>query len=215
MKAEHLEFLVEEPSMEAFLLQLLPKIIGNQATYSVHVHQRKSDLLSKLGGRLRAYSKWIPQIWRIFVIVDRDDDDCRLLKRRLEHEANTAGFLTRTMSDRQHWQIVNRIAVEEMEAWFFAEWSGVRKAYPRVSAAVPSKAAFRASDAISGGTWEALERIFKAAGYFSSGLRKMECARAIGIHFDPTVSASPSFVMLREAVLEAVTTVVPEGAAAP
>jgi hypothetical protein len=204
MKAEHLEFLVEEPSMEMFLMQLLPRLLRDRATFTIHSHQGKNDLIEKLGPRLRGYAKWLPDIVRIVVVVDRDDIDCITLKNRMEQDAAGAGLLTRTASRGTCWQVVNRIAIEELEAWFFGEWVGVRSAYPRVSSAIPRQAAYRASDSIAGGTWEALERLLKNAGYFSRGLRKIEAAVAIGKYFDHARALSPSFLAFRDALLEAV-----------
>jgi hypothetical protein len=100
--------------------------------------------------------------------------------------------------------VVNRIAIEELEAWFFGEWSAVRQAYPRVSVRIPSQAAYRASDSIAGGTWEALERVLRKAGYFNQGLPKKEVANAVGRYMDPDANTSPSFLIFRAAVLEAV-----------
>lgn len=204
MTAEHLEILVEEPSMEAFLAEVLPRLLAERATFAIHAHQGKSDLLAKLSGRLRGYAKWLPATVCILVIVDRDDDNCGVLKQRMDQDAKAAGLLTRTESGGAPWRVVTRIAIEELEAWFFGEWVGVRKAYPRVRANIPAQAAYRAPDEILGGTWEALERVLKNAGYFSSGLRKSEAARAIGKQFNPTISTSPSFVAFRDAVLEAI-----------
>jgi hypothetical protein len=204
MKAEHLEVLVEEPSMEAFLLELLPRMLDGRATFTIHVHQGKSDLTKKLGDRLRGYAKWLPPSIRIIVLVDRDDDNCVTLKQRLEQAAHAAGLLTRTTSGGAPWRVVNRLAIEELEAWFFGEWIGVRKAYPKASATIPRQAPYRQPDAIAGGTWEALERVLKTAGYFSGGLRKMEMASAIGKHFDSALAQSPSFIAFRNALLEAV-----------
>ena len=48
MKASHLEFIVEEPSIEAFLAGLMPRMLGTQTTFSIHPHQGKMDLLNKL-----------------------------------------------------------------------------------------------------------------------------------------------------------------------
>ena len=94
---------------------------------------------------------------------------------------------------------------EELEAWFFGEWASVRSAYPRVPPKLTSQAAYRNPDAIKGGTWEALERILTAAGYFSLGLRKTEIAGAIGRRMNPDAKTSPSFACFRTAVLAAVT----------
>jgi hypothetical protein len=58
----HIEFLVEEPSAETALLELLPKIIGTKATWLIHPYQGKQDLINKLLDRLKGYSKWLPPI---------------------------------------------------------------------------------------------------------------------------------------------------------
>jgi hypothetical protein len=58
---------------------------------------------------------------------------------------------------------------------------------------LPSRAKYRACDEIKGGTWEALERELQAAGYFSSGLRKIEVARTITPNMSPPRNTSPSF----------------------
>jgi len=205
VKADHLEILVEEPSMEAFLQELLPRLLGNRATFAIHTYQGKSDLLAKLGERLRGYAKWLPESSRIVVVIDRDSDDCGVLKQSLEKEAHAAGLRSRSSSTDAPWQVVNRLAIEELESWYFGEWSGVREAYPKVPLSIPKQAAYRCPDAIAGGTWEAFERILRRAGYFSGGLRKLECARAVGSRIDPAISTSPSFVIFRDALLEAIT----------
>ena len=203
MKAEHFEVLVEEPSMEAFLTEFLPKFIGDRATFRVYVHQGKSDLLNKLEARLRGYSKWLPENFRIIVLVDCDDDDCVVLKERLEKACAVAGLSTRANRKTPIWQVANRICIEELEAWFFGEWAGVRRAYPKVSGTVNNKISYRHCDSIQGGTWEAFERVLKLGGYFSGGLRKVEAARKIGKQFNHETCVSPSFKVFRDVIIEA------------
>ncbi|HAZ60101.1 MAG TPA: hypothetical protein DCY89_00845 [Gammaproteobacteria bacterium] len=203
MSATHLEVLVEEPSMEAFLRALLPRLLPQDRSFSIHPFQGKSDLLGKLESRLRGYAAWLPDDCRIVVVVDRDDEDCRVLKRRLESMAGDAGLRTRTHPGGAPWQLVNRIAIEELEAWYFGDWAAVRAAYPRASARVPRRQGFRDPDAIAGGTWEAFERVLQAHGYFQGGLMKIEAARMIGAQVDPVRSSSHSFRVFSEALLEA------------
>jgi len=203
MAATHLELIVEEPSMEIFLRAVLPKMIPDATTFAIHVYQGKHALLRKLGGRLRGYARWLPASARIVVLVDRDDDDCRSLKQTMERAAAQAGLVSRSSAGTSSWQVVNRIAIEELEAWFFGEWASVRSAYPRVPSRAASHAAYRNPDAIKGGTWEALERILNSAGYFSLGLRKAEIASAVGRHMNPDANTSPSFACFRTAVREA------------
>jgi len=204
MAVSHVEVLVEEPSMEAALRALLPSLLGN-VTFEIYQHQCKDDLLRRFPDRLRGYSSWLPDDWRIIVLVDRDDDDCRDLKRRLERMATDAGLRTRTSAGRGDRQVVNRLAIEELEAWYFGDWRAVRAAYPRVPDTIPQKARFRDPDAISGGTWEAFERVLKRAGYFRNGLRKIEAARAVAKHWDPEANTSRSFQSLRDVLREMAT----------
>jgi hypothetical protein len=196
--------LVEEPSMETALNILLPKLLA-ETNFEIRRFQCKDDLLKNLPDRLRAYRSWLPENWAILVLVDRDDDDCRVLKQRLERTVAAAGLVSKsTAGQGRRFQVANRIAIEELEAWFFGDWPAVQAAYPRVSAKVPNQAAFRDPDAISGGTWEALERVLKQAGYFKSGLRKLECARAVASHMEPTRNRSHSFQAVSGAVAAAV-----------
>lgn len=190
--------------MEAFLGALLPRLLPADRTFAVHPFQGKTDLMAKLQERLRGYASWLPDDWRIVVVVDRDDDDCAVLKAQLEAMAKKAKLRTRTAASKQPWQLVNRIAIEELEAWYFGDWVAVCTAFPRVSARVVNQASYRNPDAIAGGTWEAFERVLQRHGYFRGGLGKIEAARAIGGAVDPPRNHSASFAHFRDVVLEAV-----------
>jgi hypothetical protein len=204
MTVEHVEVFVEEPSAEAALRVLLPRILGN-TSFSVYPYSCKAELLERLPERLRGYASWLPNDWRIVVVVDRDDDDCVTLKQRLEAMALEAGLGTRSKPKRGRFSVVNRLAIEELEAWYFGDWEAVKQAYPRVNANVPLQARYRSPDAIKGGTWEAFERVLKAAGYFKTGLRKIEAAREVASHMDPKRNASRSFQVLRDVLAEMAT----------
>lgn len=200
---EKLIVFVEEPSMEAALELLLPKLLGD-TEFQIVPFQCKDHLLKHAPARLKGYATWLPENWRILVLVDRDDDDCAQLKSRLENMAMDAGLLTKTVAGHgQRFQVVNRIAIEELEAWFFGDWSAVRAAYPRVPATIPQKARFRDPDAIAGGTWEAMEHVLKRAGYFSTGLRKLELARAVAGQMEIPRNRSRSFQAFSSAVVAA------------
>jgi hypothetical protein len=201
MTIEHVEILVEEPSMEAALRLLVPKVLG-QLSFEIHSYQGKADLLSCLPARLRGYASWLPPTSRIVVVVDRDDDDCEELKARLERMAADAGLVTRSAAGARPYVVVNRIAIEELEAWYFGDWEAVRAAYPKAPPGVPAKAKYRAPDNIRGGTWEAFERLLQDAGYFAGGLPKITVARAVAAHMVPARNVSPSFCALRDALSE-------------
>jgi hypothetical protein len=187
----HLEILLEELSAEAALNNLLPKLIPNEHTWNLHVFNGKTDLLDSLEGILKAYSKWITAEFRIVILVDRDHDDCLALKSNLNTKATDAGLVIK--SNAIPFQVLNRIAIEELEAWFLGDPNAIRAAYPKVAAHFEKKAAFRDCDAIKGGTWEALERLLKGAGYYSSGLPKIETARMISTYMNPAENRSESF----------------------
>lgn len=197
MKVERVDILVEEPSMELVLRAIVPKIVD--LDFDVYQHDSKPELFARLPERLAGYAAWLPESWRILVIVDRDDDDCVQLRRELDAIATRAGLSAdaRTVPARR---VVNRIAIEELEAWFFGDWDAVRSAYPRVAANVPAKQAYRDPDGIKGGTWEALERELRKAGYFKTGLQKLRLAREIAAHMEPDRNRSPSFRKFRDAL---------------
>lgn len=195
----HLVFLVEEQSMESFLDALLPRLLP-ESSHEIHAFRGKSDLKRKIEARLRAYARWLPDGWRIFVLVDRDRDDCRTLKSYLERAARGAGL--RTISRDARWQVANRIVIEELEAWYFGNWGAVRRAYPRAPRNVPNRKRYRDPDGVHD-TWEAFERVLRRHGYFSNGLRKIEAAKAIAGHIDPEENRSGSFSVFHRTLMEA------------
>ena len=189
--------------METFLNAWLHRALPEGCAFEVSAYRGKLALLRKLGDRLRGYATWLPADYRIVVVVDRDDDECHELKSRLEQLCEDAGLRSRRDAGDADWQVVTRIAIEELEAWYFGDWQAVRRAYPRVSPDIPRRARYRDPDAIRGGTWEAFERVMNGYGYFKEGLAKVEAAAAIGEHIDPTSNRSHSFAVFRDAIAEA------------
>lgn len=202
MPAHHFEFLVEELSMEAFLSAWLPRQIPDQRTFTVHPFRGKSDLLGKLEPRLRGYAAWLPDEYRIVILVDRDNADCLALKAHLEDVCDRVGFPTRRSSPHA-WRAATCLAIEELEAWYFGDWEAVLAAYPRALPHVPTKARYRNPDSVAGGTWEAFERVMQQRGIFEGGLQKVGAAREIGAHADAVRSTPPSFRYLANVLSEA------------
>ena len=202
---EKLIVIVEELSMEAALNQLLPKMLG-EIEFQIIRFQCKSELLKQLPSRLVGYGNWLPATSAIIVLLDRDNDDCLLLKHQLNIMAAQAGLRTKTEAGAGNsFRVANRIAIEELEAWYFGDWIAVQQAYPRVPLNITERVPYRNSDAILGGTWEAFERVLKKAGYFKTGLRKLDCARAIFQKMDVGRNQSQSFRAFSEAVFAAKT----------
>lgn len=67
----HIEFLVEDLSTEETLCHLLPNILGDSITFKIHSFRGKEDLLSQLPNRLQGYKAWIPDDYRILILIDR------------------------------------------------------------------------------------------------------------------------------------------------
>lgn len=197
----HFEILVEEYSAEKMLDNLLPRIITGEHTYRIISYQGKKDMLLRLPVELKGYAKWITDDYKIVVLIDRDNVDCGALKKQLENFALQAGLSTKSyVEEPARFTVMNRIAIEELEAWFFGDADAVRTAYPHVSTSFERKASYRIPDNIKGGTWEALERILQTAGYFKTGLRKSEAAYEISKYMNPLSNRSRSFQVFWEGI---------------
>jgi hypothetical protein len=183
----HVEVLVEEPSAQIALETLLPMLLGPQRTWNTHSFRDKPTLLRELPKRLRGYGRWLPSDWRIVVLLDEDRQNCCELKGQLDQVAREAGLADR---------VLNRIAVEELEAWWFGDIPALRAAYPRLPATLGQRRPYRDPDAVPGGTWEALDRELRRAGY-REGLVKTEAARRVARYMDPEHNRSRSFQAFR------------------
>lgn len=197
----HLEILVEELSAEAALMNILPKLVVKQMTYNIHPFNGKGDMMKNMPGRLKGYGHWIPSDWRIIVLVDRDNDDCLKLKQEIQRYAQNANLATRSKGGTNAFQVGVRLAIEELEAWFFGDVEAIVGAYPRVPRTLDRRAKYRNSDGIRGGTWESLERVLQNAGYYLTGMPKIQVAKDISRQMDPSRNKSTSFRAFRNLVL--------------
>ena len=193
----HIEFLLEERSAEVALASILPKILPDDVILKFHVFEGKQDLLKKLPKRLKGYRQWITDDYRIMVLIDEDRQNCRELKTRLENAAHEAGFVTKSSTlPNGDFQVVNRLAIEKLEAWFFGDIVAVREVYPAVLKTSQSRKKYLDPDAIKGGTSEALERLLKRS--YKRVFPKTAIARNIAPHMDPNRNRSKSFQIFVE-----------------
>ena len=72
MRILHLDFLVEEASLESALSQLLPKILPSNVTSKIHAFRGKPDFLAKLPNCFKGYQASLPPDWKIVVLIDED-----------------------------------------------------------------------------------------------------------------------------------------------
>lgn len=179
---------------------LLPQIVAN-VSYAVRTFDGKPDLLKKLPQRLAGYRHHDPEhLPGIVVVVDRDNDDCLALLTSLETTARAAGFVCASVTGQTPGSVLNRLAIEELGAWFFGDVPALMSAYPRVPESLGERAAYRDPDAIKGGTWEALERVLQKAGHHRGGLAKSRAAKEIATHMDVEENRSMSFQKFRDGV---------------
>ena len=194
-RAVHIELFVEEASSAAALRTLLPRI-RSDLTFHIYEFQGCQDLLGKLPDRFKGYRSWLPDDWRIVVLIDRDRKNCVALKKQILDMAKRAGLRSQPSRNATS-QVLVRIAVEELESWFFGDVPALCAAFPGLSPDLAKKAGFRDPDSIKD-TWEQLERILQRAGYFLGGLQKIRCAREVAQYMDPASNLSHSFRVFRD-----------------
>lgn len=206
----HIEILVEDSSGQTLLEKLVPKILGEQGTphtWRIHFYKgigripknlnaggdpAKRILLDQLPKLLRGYGR-TPGIDAVVVVLDSDRRDCVDFLAELKALAAGCNPAPNTLF---------RIAVEEMEAWYFGDRQALLTAYPRAKADVLNH---YQQDSVCE-TWERLadaiypggSAAIKKAGWPLPGQVKHEWAEKIGPLLEPDQNISPSFGKLRD-----------------
>ena len=215
----HFEILVEDQSGKKALDILVPKIVGEDHTFTVHPYKGigripknmrntqnadKRILLDCLPKLLKGYGKthagYSPDYPAAVVLVCDLDDKC-LKKFRADLYA---------ILNACHSQPIVRFcfAVEEGEAWFLGNRVAITSAYP---GAKPGVLAAYVQDSICG-TWEVLaDAVYRggaaalsAKGWQAVGAEKSKWAEAIAPLMDVDSNESPSFQYFRGKLLELV-----------
>ena len=104
-------FFLEEPSAEAMLQGLLPRLLPEGARTRFVVFEGKQDLEKQLVRRIRGYRGNA----RFVVLRDQDAGDCRIVKKRLVEKCAEAGKPNALV----------RIACHELESWYLADLAAV------------------------------------------------------------------------------------------
>lgn len=124
----------DEPAVDAILRRRFGMVKGSQ--YRIYPHAGRGrlpddptvppsplnrTLLHQLPAKLRAFSRKGPDTC-VVVLLDQDDDDCRTL----------LGDLLALQQTIQPYppNVLYRIAMEELEAWFLADAAAIQAAYP-------------------------------------------------------------------------------------
>ncbi len=206
----HIEILVEDSSGATLLEVLLPQLLGVQGdsnTWRVHAYKgigkipqgigKKVDpakriLLDQLPKLLRGYGK-TPGIDAVVVVLDTDKRDCVAFLAELKAVLDDKTVVPDTMF---------RLAIEEVEAWYFGDREALLAAYPRVRQDVMRS---YVQDSVCD-TWELLadavypggSSAIKKAGWPLPGQVKHEWAKKIAPLMEPDRNVSPSFCKFRD-----------------
>lgn len=207
----HIEFLIEDSSGRALLDTLIPKLIGpynEPHSWRTHSYRgvgrlprrglvgepdpSKRLLLDQLPRILKGYRK-TPGIDAIVVVLDSDKRDCVVLLGELTAVARRCGVEAKTLF---------RIAIEEIEAWYFGDREAVIRAYPSAKRRVLDA---YTQDSVCG-TWETLADALFAGGVAAvrrpggpnPGDIKHEWAQRIGPLLVPERNTSLSFGKFRD-----------------
>lgn len=109
-----LVFFLEEPSAEAMLEGLLPRIVPEGITWRTIVFEGKQDMEKRIVKRLRGY---INPGARFVILRDKDAGDCIIIKNCLQEKCVQAGKP----------ETLVRIACYELESLVFGRFGRSRK----------------------------------------------------------------------------------------
>jgi hypothetical protein len=109
-------FFLEEPSAEAMLEGILPKLLPSGFIWRAIVFEGKQDLEKRIGKRMRSYLN--PEA-RFVVLRDQDAADCYILKNRLLEKCRQA-----SKND-----TIVRIACHELESFYLADLAAIEKGF--------------------------------------------------------------------------------------
>lgn len=173
-------FFLEEPSAEAMLNGLLPRLLPASIRYRCIPFEGKQDLEGRM---VRLMRSWRAPRTRFVILRDQDSADCRVIKARLIARCNEAG----------RGDAIVRIACRELESWYLADFAAVERGMALTGLQrLQNKSRYRDPDSVVNPSNE-LRRV--VADY-----QKVGGSRAIGPHLDVDNGRSRSFACFISAV---------------
>ncbi|SEH08619.1 DUF4276 family protein [Candidatus Venteria ishoeyi] len=213
----HFEILVEDQSGKKALNILVPKIIGDEHTFSVHPYKgigripnnlsansdaSKRILLDQLPRLLRGYGNTFANYPKnypaaVILVCDLDNKCLNAFRQELFDTLDACNPQPKTQFC---------VAIEEGEAWFLGDIAAIKLAYPRAKDAVLNT---YVNDSICG-TWECLadavynggSTILSSKGWQAVGAEKSQWSERISPHMNVEINTSPSFIYFRQKLLE-------------
>ena len=171
------EILLEEPSMENFLREVLPKILPSQYILDTNCflrpHNGKSDLKKSIPKKIKAFSHFYQPV-KVIVIHDQDSNDCKKLKKSLMDLCKRNG----------NCPVLVRIACKELESWYLGDMDAIEKVYPKFKAKIyKNSAKFRNPDIIQAS--QELEIIIPE---FQKGFTSKNISKFISVEKNTSIS---------------------------
>jgi hypothetical protein len=140
-------FLLEEPSMEAFLEAFLPNVLPVHIHYQLIPHQGKQDLQKSIPRKLRAIN--VPDA-KFVILHDQDSHDCKVLKQQLID-----------LSSARIEDVLIRIPCCELESWYLGHLDVLEQCFSLNLKQVRNSSKFREPDRL-GNAKEELKKLFPA-----------------------------------------------------
>ncbi len=209
----HFEILVEDQSGAKALNILVPKIIGDEHTFRIHLYKgigripknlngnadpSKRILLDQLPRLLRGYGNTFANYpddspAAVILVCDLDNKCLKAFRQELLEMLNACNPKPETRFC---------IAIEEGEAWFLGDIQAIEAAYPKAKVSVLN--AYK-NDAICG-TWERLaDAVFPGGapslsvkGWRAIGAEKSVWSERVAPYMDVANNLSPSFCYFKE-----------------
>lgn len=177
------EILLEEPSMEEVLKNILPKILpeGYKLDENVFLrpHNGKSDLRKSIPNKVRAFSKYYEPV-KIIILHDQDNVlDCKNLK-------NSILELCKDEKNNFYLPCLVRIVCQELESWYIGDLEAIEKAYTSFrSEKYKNKKEFRNPDII--------EKPSQTMKHILPNFQKIQTAKDVSKYMDINNNKSESF----------------------
>jgi hypothetical protein len=109
-----LVFFLEEPSAQAMLEGVIPRLLDPSITVKYRAFEGKNDLEKQIEKRIK---NWISDDTKFIIIRDKDSGDCFLIKQNLQQKCQNAG-----RND-----VLIRIACHELESWYLGDLQAIEK----------------------------------------------------------------------------------------